>query len=258
MRKPKKTQRIFILKYGRKPLSEVLSSKDSARSPLRALIEDEQGNTRAEPIRYSRAHESPFMKDQKDGIDPILDPIVFNDGVLICDVRNDSTLIKFLEVHPKNGVTFEELDHEKDAIAELEVLEQEAMAMNHARTADIEVIEKIVRVMSGKDVSGLTSKEIRRDAMVYAKNSPEEFLSVIDDPDVSRKNIVALAFEMKLLTLRNNDTEVYYNLKDNKSRMLNIPHGEDPKEFIEEYFLTSDGIDAYNLLESRIESLQAQ
>lgn len=256
MKKPKKTQRIFILKNGRKPLSEILSSKDSPRSPLRALVETESG-TRAEPIRYSRAHESPFVKDQKDDVPPILDPIIFTDGVLICDVLNDSTLIKFLEVHPKNGITFEELDHEKDAIAELKVLEQEALAMQHARTADIDLIEKIVRIMAGKDVSGLTSKEIRRDAMVYAKESPEEYLSIIDDPDVSRKNIVALAFELKLLTLRNNKTEIYYNLHDNKSKLLNIPHGSDPTEFLEEYFQSPDGIDAYNLLESRVESLQA-
>lgn len=257
MKKPRKTQRIFILTNGRKPMTDILTSKDSARSPLRALVE-EDGVTKAKPIRFSRAHESPFMEDQKDGVEPILDPIIFEDGVLICDIAKDSSLIRFLEVHPNNGITFEELDHEKDAIAELEVLEQEAIAMNHARTADIDVIEKIVRVMSGKDVLGLTTKEIRRDAMVYARNNPEEFLSVINDPDVSRKNIVALAFEMKLLTLRNDDTEVYYNLHDNKKRMVNVPHGVTPNEFLEEYFQSPDGIDAYNLLESRIESLQIQ
>lgn len=258
MKKPKKTQRIFILTKGRKPLSEILCSKDSPRSPLRALVDDENGNTRAEPIRFSRAHTSPFVKDQKDGVEPILDPIIFTDGVLICDSAKDFSLIEFLKVHPRNGIDFEELDHERDAIAELEVMELEVKAMNYARTADPEIIEKIVRVLSGKDVMNYTTKELRRDAMVYARNNPEEFLSIIDDPDMNRKNIVALSFEHKLLTLRKDNSEAFYNFHDNKSRLVNIPHGRDPYEFLEEWFQSPEGIDIYNILEKKIEDLQAE
>ena len=100
------------------PLSYMLASRHSRRSPLLYFDEDKGLNR---PLRYARNQKSPF-EDEQDG-NAVLEPIVFEDGMLFVPKANQ-VLQQFLHYHPSNGRVYEVIDKERDASEELEVVEQ--------------------------------------------------------------------------------------------------------------------------------------
>ena len=106
--------------------------------------------------------------------------------------------------------------------------------------------------MLGLKVDKLSSAELKRDILLYAKRSPREFLEAIDDPMVKIQNMVVRCFEASLLGMRNKGKDVYFNLKDNKSKLLTVPFGEDPIFIVASYLNSEDGLETYKLLDSRL------
>jgi hypothetical protein len=146
-------------------------------------------------LRYARNQKSPF-EDEQDG-NFILEPIVFEDGVLIV-AKNNPVLQRFMELHPANGDVFYEFDTEKDASEKIEYLSFELDAQLAAREMNIESAEAVLRVMVGGRVDKMTSQEIRRDIMVYARNNPEEFLDIkLTEPKETAAGIPAVISSVK-------------------------------------------------------------
>jgi hypothetical protein len=86
-------------------------------------FDEEQNVNRA--LRYARNQKSPF-EDEQDG-NAILEPIIFEDGFLHVP-RTNPVLQEFLHYHPMNGLHFEEINNEKDAQEDVEVLNLEVDA----------------------------------------------------------------------------------------------------------------------------------
>lgn len=222
----------------------MLPSRHTHRRPL--LHFDGKTNR---ALRYARNQKSPF-EDEQDG-NAILEAIIFEDGFLQVPQTNP-VLQEFLRLHPGNGDVFVEVDYEKDAEAEVEQLNIAVDALVAARTLDTEQLENVARVVLGRDITRMTTSEIKRDVLVAARRDPEYFMSILDDPMLNLQAKVARFFEEKLLGLRNNGKDVYYNLPGNKKKMLTVPNGED-KNFIVASFLQSDeGIEALKLLENNL------
>jgi len=222
----------------------MLPSRHTHRRPL--LHFDGKTNR---ALRYARNQKSPF-EDEQDG-NAILEAIIFEDGFLQVPQTNP-VLQEFLRLHPGNGDVFVEVDYEKDAEEEVEQLNFAVDALVAARTLDIEQLENVARVVLGKDITRMTTAEIKSDVLVAARRDPEYFMSILDDPMLNLQAKVARFFEEKLLGLRNNGKDVYYNLPGNKKKMLTVPNGED-KNFIVASFLKSDeGIEALKLLENNL------
>jgi hypothetical protein len=59
-------------------------------------------------------------------------------------------------------------------------------------------------------------------------------------------------FKAGFLQKRNNGKEVYYNLPNNKKRLLSVPFGEDPDWIVASYFQSDDGVDVYKILKNRL------
>ena len=240
--KEKFVNKIYKLTKDRAPLSFMLPTRNTKRYPL-LWFDNETGQNRA--LRYARNQKSPF-EDEQDG-NILLDPIVFEDGFLSVPNTNQA-LQKFLELHPFNGTQFEEVNTERDAAAELEIIAYEADALIAARELTIEEAENLTKVIFGKDTSKMTSAEIKRDILVFAKNEPAEFLNLLDDPMITLQAQVQTFFDEGFL-LEKKKGEIHFNTKGNKKRMLTVPRGED-RLFIVSSFLQSDeGIEALKLLE---------
>ena len=222
----------------------MLPSRHTHRRPL--LYFDGKTNR---ALRYARNQKSPF-EDEQDG-NAILEAIIFEDGFLQVPQTNP-VLQEFLRLHPGNGDVFVEVDYEKDAEEEVEQLNIAVDALVAARTLDTEQLENVARVVLGRDITRMTTSEIKRDVLVAARRDPQYFMSILDDPMLNLQAKVARFFEEKLLGLRNNGKDVYYNLPGNKKKMLTVPNGED-KNFIVASFLQSDeGIEALKLLENNL------
>jgi hypothetical protein len=235
--------KVYRLKIGN-PLSYTLASRNHARYPL--MWFDEKNNINR-ALRYATNQRSPF-EDEQDG-NAIVEPIIFEDGFLRVPKQNPALQL-FLYYHPLNGVIFSEVDKEKDAAAEVDDLNLEIEALIEARQLSLDQIETLTRVMFGKDPSTVSTAELKRDLLVFAKNDPKEFLNILNDPELKFQAKVRLFFENKLLILRNGDKEVWYNTSTNKKKMLSVPYGEDPYEMSAHFLQSDEGIDSLKMLEA--------
>jgi hypothetical protein len=99
----------------------------------------------------------------------------------------------------------------------------------------------------------MTSNEIRRDIMIYAKSNPEDFLEMLEDSDLHLRNKSAKFIEAGLLQFRNNRRDVFFNLPNNKKKIMSVPMGEDPLSALSAFFKTDEGIEIEQSLEKLLQ-----
>jgi hypothetical protein len=238
--------RVYRLTRGAAPLSFMLPSKSSKRRPL-LHFDNESGENRE--IRYATNQMSPF-KDEQDG-NAIVTPIIFESGLLRVRKQNQA-LQKFLVHHPLNGIKFEEVDTAKDAAKEVEAMNVEVDALIAAKTLKLEQLESLGRVILKGDVTKMSTAELKRDMLVYARNYPAEFLEALEDPALKLHSTIQQFFDERMLAYRNKNKDVYFNLPSNKKRLLTIPYGEDPMHVIASYFKSDEGIEKLEYLEKKL------
>ena len=233
----------YKLKSNATPISFTLPSRNTTRYPL--LYFDEENNVNR-ALRSARNQKSPF-EDEQDG-NFLLEPIIFDDGFLTVP-RTNPVLQKFLHYHPLNGYAFVEVDKTIDAAQEVEMLNFEVDALIEARQLTIEQLEVVSRVMFQRDVTNVSTAELRRDVLIYAKKEPKSFLEILNDPLLKLQSNVQMFFSNNLLQFRNGQREVWYNTKSNKKKMMTVPFGEDPFETVALYLKSDEGIEVLKFLE---------
>lgn len=248
MKKTKEyVDKVYKLTRDAAPLAFMLPSRNTKRYPL-LYFDEEAGFNRA--LRYARNQRSPF-EDEQDG-NAVLEPVVFENGFLRVP-KNNPVLQEFLYYHPLNGVKFVEINNEKDAEAELDMLSIEADALVSAKTLSIDQMEIISRGLFGKDPSTISTSELRRDILVFAKREPSAFLNAISDPTMKLYAKVQTFFDNKIISFRNNRKDIHFNLDGNKKRMLSIPYGKDPIEVAAGYFQSDEGVEVLQMLETYLD-----
>lgn len=251
MKTPKKptVNKIYKLKNDAAPLSFILPSRGTAQYPL--LWWDEENGINRE-IRYAVNQRTPF-KDEQDG-NAIVEPIIFEEGFLSVPKTNP-VLQEFLYLHPLNGISFEELNFEKDATADLERINYEVDALIRAKELTVDQMETVYRILFNMSPEKITTAEMKRDILVFAKNEPHNFINLLDDPMLSTQSVVQTFFEKKLLIFKNQNKEIWFNTPSNKKKMMNVPFGADPYVELVEYFSSKEGLDALKMLESNLEMM---
>jgi len=238
--------KLYVLKRKFKPLSYVLPSRNTARYSL-LHFDSETGVNR--PLRYAKNQKSPF-EDEQDGT-AILEPIVFIDGALRV-TKTNQVLQKFLALHPSNGTIFEEVNTERDATQEIEKINYELDAMMTARELSVEKLETVARVLLGSKIDKMSTHELKRDVLIYAKRHPKDFLNMLDDPMLELQNTCAKFLDLGVLSIKNKGRDIYYNLPDNKKKLLTIPYGEEPVYILASFMKSDDGIEVLRLLEQKL------
>ena len=237
--------RVYLLKGEASPLSYFIASKDTPRKRLLYYNEETNSN---HPLRYARNSNSPFQEEQDANV--ILEPIVFEDGVLSVP-KNNPVLQEFLHYHPGNGGDFYEFDNEKDAQEDMMMLYDQLDAQLAARDLDVSTLESVARLLMGSNVESMKTSELKRDVMMFAKRYPQDFMEAINDPELKVTNIAARAMSDGYLSYRNNKKEIFYNLKDNKKKLMTIPFGEDPLYVLSSYLQSDEGLDLYKYLDDK-------
>lgn len=247
MEKDQIKSKTYVLLRMERPVSFILQSKSNKRKPLLSFDAEKNYNR---PLRYAVNQRSPF-EDEQDG-SALLEPIIFEDGMLYVNKENQ-VLQKFLALHPENGRTFEERDPEKDAIKAIAIMEKEESAILAVKDLNLDQLKTLIRVGTQEDVNKLTTSEIKHNARVLARNHPEEVLRILNDPLLKVQDIVARAFEDKILTQKTKDRAIYLNNKGRSSRIMNIPPGEN-KIFITAKFLQSnEGLEVLKIINDQLE-----
>jgi len=233
--------RVYKLTKGA-PLSCVIPSRSNKHKPLLYWDDNNQVNR---PLRYARNQKSPF-EDEQDG-EAIIEPIIFESGMLQVP-KNNPILQQFLHYHPLNGKKFMEVDKEKDAEAEVNKIVAEIDAAAAARNMSIEELEAMARVVLDVDVSTMQNSELKRAVLVFARTNPADFMDAISDPGSQMKATIKQFFEERLLTVRNKNRDVFFNLASNKKRLAVVPFGVDYIEYLLDWFKTEDGSEQYEYL----------
>ena len=239
--------KVYKLTRGDAPISFLLPASGSKRQPL-LWFDEEKGINRV--LRYSSNQKSPF-EDEQDG-NIIRRPVDFLDGFLRVP-KSNPVLQEFLHYHPLNGLKYTEVNEEKDAQQEVDLLNLEVDALIEAKSLSLDQLESISRVILGKDTSKVTTAELRRDILIYVRENPEEFMKIINDPMLKLQSTIQLFFDKSLLSFRNKQKEVWFNTSSNKKKMLTVPFGEDPMYIVSSYLQSDDGIEALKMLEKLLE-----
>ena len=238
--------KVYRLKRNNAPLSYIIPTRSSSRSPL-LYFDEEKGINR--PLRYARNQRTPF-EDEQDG-NAIVEPVIFEDGFLRVP-RTNPVLQQFLDLHPMNGKKFEVVDNQKDAQEQLDEMNVVVDAMSEAKQMSIEQLEVVARIILNKDVSRISTAELKRDILVFARNNPSEFLDMLGDSDLTLKSKCQLFLSDGLLATRNKGKELWFNTKGNKKKLMNVPYGEDLIHVLFSYFKTDEGIDVLEYLEKQV------
>jgi hypothetical protein len=232
--------RLYVLKGRNKPLSK------SLRSSNIHWFDEEKGYERE--LKLTTNQKTPFV-DEMVG-DQRLDHIVFRNGQLAVP-KNKVTLQKLLSLyHPSKDHLYFENQPEEVAKEEIDELELQVHALNEAMNMDIDMMEAIMRVEVGSKVSKMSSKELKRDLLIYARENPELFLELVDDENVQLRNFGIKATEMGLLKLSQDQRTFLWGSNDRK--LLNVPFDEHPYSALAAWFKTDEGMEIYANIEKQL------
>ena len=107
-----------------------------------------------------------------------------------------------------------------------------------------------MRVEVGSKVSGLSSKELRRDTLLFARNNPKLFLELADDENVQLRNFGIKAVEEGIIKLSNDQR--YFMWGSNDRKIMTVPFDEHPYTALAHWFKTDEGMEIYSNIEKRM------
>lgn len=228
-----------------KPLTFRIPSKHSAKKPL--LWYDESNQTTRE-LRFATNMNSPF-KDEQNG-EATLGTILFKDGALVVR-KNQQALQKLLSLyHPMRDKRYKEFDSKIEAKNELDMMELQIDALNAARGMEVEHLEAIMRVEVGSKVSTMSSKELKRDSLIFARQNPVLFLELAKDENVQLRNFAILATEAKIIKLAQDQRS--FTWASNGKKLMSVPFEENPYSAMAAFFKTDEGVEVFKSIEKKL------
>jgi len=232
--------RMYLLKGGKKPLSRSIKSANVY------YFDEEKGYERE--LKYCQNQKTPFVDEMKG--DQRLEHIIFRSGSLFVP-REQTVLQKLLSLyHPHRNSLYEEYKPAALAADEIDILNVQVDALIAARNIDIDMAEAIMRVEKGSGVSNLSSKELKRDLLVFARNNPKLFLELADDENVMLRNFGIKAVEGGILRLSSDQRNFLWG--SNGRKIMTIPFDEHPYTALAHWFKTDEGMEIYTNIEKRL------
>jgi len=239
--------RLYEITSGRKPLAFTLPTVHSARTPL-LYFDEELGYNRE--LRYATNQRTPFVDEQQGTA--TLGRIVFRDGILRVPKEN-IVLQKILSLYHPYTLQGRIMEYKPEQIAENETdwIELELEAMTVAKAMDIDEAEAILRAQYGsQQVSNASSKELKRDLLILARNNPSLFLDLANDDNVMLRNIGIKATETGILNLSQDQRTFTY--ASNGRKLLTVPFNEHPYSALAAYFKTDEGMEVLRAVEKQL------
>jgi hypothetical protein len=234
--------RTYYLKNGKRPLSMLLRSSDIY------WFDEKKGHERE--LKYCQNQRTCFVDEMKG--DQRLSHIIFRGGALHVE-KEKTVLQKLLSLyHPNRDQVFYEHKPIAQAASEIDVLETEIAALNAALSLDIDMVEAVMRVEVGSEVSKMSSKELKRDVLLYAKKNPKLFLELISDNNVQLRNFGIKATELGIISLSQDQRTFSWTSNDRK--LMNVPFDEHPYSALAAWFKTDEGMEIYSNIEKRLNS----
>jgi len=232
--------RVYNLKGNKTPISYMLKSSNVY------WFDEEKGFERE--LKYCENQRTPFVDEMKG--DQRLAHVIFRNGTLFVE-KEKTVLQKLLSLyHPHREKIYSEYKPIEEAASDIEILELEADAILAARDMDVDMAEAIMRAERGSEVSRMSSKELKRDLLIFARNNPNLFLELATDENVQLRNFGIRATEMGLLKLSSDQRTFTWG--SNNRKLMNVPFDEHPYTALAHWFKTDEGMEIYANIEKRL------
>ena len=237
--------RIYYLTGNKSPLTLKIPGRHTKKH---ALLYFDAVTGRQREIRYATNQDSPLVDKQKGEV--TLGHIMFMGGTLKVP-KQQQNLQKLLSLyHPLKGKLYEEFSAVEEAEDELDELELQIDALNAAKSMDIDQIEAIMRVEVGSKVSQMSSKELKRDLLLFAKKNPSLFVELANDENVQLRNIAIVATENGVIALSQDQRTFTWG--SNGRKLMNVPFDENPYSAMAAWFKTDEGVEVYKSIEKKL------
>ena len=157
---------------------------------------------------------------------------------------------KLTIIPPHKGTIYEEFDAEARAENQIDWLEFEIAALNAAQNLEIDMAEAVLRVEKGSKVSQMSSSEIFRDVLIYAKRNPQLFLELVTDENVPLRNFGIRAVESRIILLSQDQRTFSWGSTGRK--LFTVPFDEHPYTALAHWFKTDEGMEVYQSIQKRL------
>jgi len=237
--------RVYYLKGNKSPLTLTIPSRHTKKHSL--LYFDEKTGKQRE-IRYATNQDSPLVDEQKG--EATLGHIMFKDGDLKVP-KQKQNLQKLLSLyHPLKGRVYEEFSAVEEAVDQLDILDLQIDALNAARSMDVDQAEAILRVELGSKVNAMSSKELRRDLLLFARNNPALFINLANDENVQLRNFAIRAQENSIISL-SQDQRTFTWVSTGR-KLMNVPFDENPYSAFAAFLKTDEGVEIYKSIDKKL------
>ena len=237
--------RVYYLTGNKSPLTLTIPAKHTKKH---ALLYFDETTGRQREIKYATNQDSPLVDEQKG--ECTMGHIIFKDGTLRTK-KHETALQKLLSLyHPLKGKLYQEFKPVAEASDELDDINLEIDAMTAARSMDIDQVEAILRVEKGSSVRSMSSKELKRDILLFAKRNPATFIALAKDDNVMLRNFAIVAQENGIIKLSQDQRT--FTWASNGKKLMNIPFDENPYSAFAAFLKTDEGVEIYKSIDKKL------
>jgi len=237
--------RVYYLKGNKNPLTLTIPGRHTRKHAL--LFFDEKTGKQRE-IRYATNQDSPLVDEQKGEV--TMGHIRFLKGSLTVK-KEQQNLQKLLSLyHPLRNKLYAEFSAKDEAIDDLDILDLQIDALNAARAMDVDHGEAILRVEMGSKVNTMSSKELKRDLLLFARSNPQLFISLANDENVQLRNFAIRAQEVGIIKLSQDQRTFMWGSNDRK--LMNVPFDENPYSAFAAFLKTDEGVEIYKSIDKKL------
>lgn len=249
--------RTFILPdNGEKLESKWIQTTSSSENPMtyfdkdyRVLGEDGKATKRPQTrtLRYSIDHDTPFADMQYGSVR--LSRPRFRQGVL--HTKSEQVgLQQFMMLHDDFNKKWKLVDKEAEAVEMLEDLDIEFEAQTIARTADITLLESILRADIGSRVDDMTTAEVKKDVRLFAKRNPKLLVKLSKDDSLILRNLAIKAAEAGIIKVSDDADKILWT--SNGRKIIDVGFDENPYAKLAKFFKKDEGIELLKTIQAKL------
>ena len=237
--------RVYYLKGNKNPLTLTIPSRHTRKH---ALLYFDKETGKQKEIRYATNQDSPLVDEQKGEV--TMGHIRFLKGTLTVK-KAQQNLQKLLSLyHPLKSKLYEEFSAVEEAADDLDLLNSQVDALNAARSMDVDHAEAILRVELGSKVNEMSSKELKRDLLLFARSNPALFISLANDENVQLRNFAIRAQEVGIISL-SQDQRTFMWVSTGR-KLMNVPFDENPYSAFAAFLKTDEGVEIYKSIDKKL------
>jgi len=96
----------------------------------------------------------------------------------------------------------------------------------------------------------MSSKELKRDLLLFAKRNPKLFLDLANDENVQLRNFAIKATEANIIKLSQDQRT--FKWATNGKKLMNVPFEENPYSAFASFLKTDEGVEVYKSIGKKL------